>query len=77
MANLTHEERRALQLLARSPDGCTTSIMMAHGFKPEILADLVRHGLAVAKPETVRAWETSIEVVWMRITAAGRKAIAE
>jgi hypothetical protein len=75
MAKLTDEQRPALQLLARSPDGCTTSIMMAHGFKPEILADLVRRGLAVAKPKTVRAGETSIEVVWMHITAAGRKAI--
>jgi uncharacterized metal-binding protein len=77
MAKLTDEQRRALQLLARCPDGCTTSIMMAHGFKPEILADLVRHGLAVSKPKTVLAGETPVEVVWMHITEAGRKAIAE
>jgi hypothetical protein len=51
--------------------------MMAHGFKPEILADLVRHGLAVSKPKTVLAGETPVEVVWMHITEAGRKAIAE
>jgi hypothetical protein len=77
MAKLSDEERRALSLLAGSPNGCTTSIMMAHGLTPEILADLVRRSLAATKPETVRAGGTSTEVVKMHITAAGRKAIAE
>jgi hypothetical protein len=77
MAKLSDEEQRALSLLAGSPDGCTTSIMMAHGFTPETLADLVRHSLAATRPETVRTGGTSIEIVKMHITAAGRKAIAE
>jgi hypothetical protein len=33
--------RRALELLAASGDGCTEAIMIAHGFKIEILDDLV------------------------------------
>jgi hypothetical protein len=41
MAKLSDEQQRALKLLAGSPDGCTTSIMMAHGFTPELLAALV------------------------------------
>jgi hypothetical protein len=73
---LSTEQRRALKLLAGSPDGCTMSIMLAHGLKPELLADLVRGGLATAKPETVRAGGKSIEVVRMLITDAGRQAIA-
>jgi hypothetical protein len=52
------------------------SIMLAHGLKPELLADLVRGGFATAKPETVRAGGKSIEVVRMTITDAGRRALA-
>ena len=37
----------ALQLLKDAgPGGCTESIMLAHGFKIELLARLVREGLA-------------------------------
>jgi hypothetical protein len=38
------DRRRALRVLADSPDGCTESLMMAHGFTMELLADLVRDG---------------------------------
>jgi hypothetical protein len=69
------DQRQALKLLAGSPDGCTTSIMLAHGLKPELLADLVRGGLATTKPETVRTSGDSIEIVRMTITDAGRLAI--
>jgi hypothetical protein len=34
MAKLSKEKRRALQLLARSLDGCTEALMMAYGFAP-------------------------------------------
>jgi hypothetical protein len=27
-----HRRRRALELLAASPDGCTEAVMLAHGF---------------------------------------------
>jgi hypothetical protein len=74
---LNDEQRLALRLLAGSPEGCTTSIMMAHGFTPETLADLVRHGIAATKPETLHISGKSIEIVRMHITEAGRKAIAE
>jgi hypothetical protein len=65
---MSPEQRRALKLLAGSPDGCTMSIM---------LADLVCGGLASTEPETVRSGRRSIEVVRMRITAAGRRALAD
>ena len=36
--------RRALELLAASPDGCTEAIMLAHGFTVEMLVELIRAG---------------------------------
>jgi hypothetical protein len=69
------DQQRALKLLAGSPDGCTMSIMLAHGLKPELLANLVRGDLATTKPETVRTGEKAIELVRMMITDAGRNAI--
>jgi hypothetical protein len=77
MAKLSDERRRVPLILAGSPDGCTMSLMMAHRIIPELLADLVRAGLAVSKPTTVRAGKTPIEVVRMHISEVGRKAIAE
>jgi hypothetical protein len=75
--SLTGEQRRALQVLARSPNGCTEALMMAHGFEIEILGQLVLCGLAVAVDQTTRAGRRRIKVTCLRITAAGRKAIAE
>ena len=40
------ECRRALALLAESPDGCTRAIMLAHGFSLALTASLIRGGLA-------------------------------
>jgi hypothetical protein len=48
------DRRRALGLLAASRDGCTEALMLAHGFTVEMLADLVRAGLATAKVERER-----------------------
>jgi hypothetical protein len=67
----------ALQLLKDAgPGGCTESIMLAHGFKIELLAGLVREGLASAAPQSVHAGGRSIEVVRLQITGAGRRALA-
>ena len=74
---LSPEQRRALELLAAAgARGCTESIMLAHGFKLAMLAELVRNGWVTAAPETVRAGGRSIEVARMRITEAGRRALA-
>ena len=73
--SITAEQRRALRLLAGSPHGCTEAIMLAHGFKTELLAVLVRDGLAAAEPGTVRTGRRQIEVVWVMITDAGRRAL--
>src|SRR5258707_6472152 len=63
------EQRRALRLLAISPFGATEAIMHAHGFTRQMLAKLVRAGLATAQSETGKA----IAVGRIRITDAGRR----
>jgi hypothetical protein len=77
MAKLSDERRRALQLMARSPNGCTEALMMAYGFPIAMLGDLVMAGLAVATPQETSAGRKPMLVVWMTITEAGRKAMAE
>jgi hypothetical protein len=71
------EQRRALQMLAGSPLGATEALFLAHGFTIEVLAELVRAGLATATSERVRSGSGGklIEVTRVRITEAGRRAL--
>jgi hypothetical protein len=43
--------RRALELLAASPDGATEAILVAHGFTIDLLVELVRAGVPTANPK--------------------------
>jgi hypothetical protein len=61
------ERRRALELLAASPDGCTAAILLAHGFKSDRLVELINAGLA--------SGDRAMEVTRVRITDAGRQAL--
>jgi hypothetical protein len=70
------DRRRALKLLAASPDGCTEAIMLAHGFTIDMLVDMTRAGFATAQAECTQAGGRAIEVTRMRITDAGRRALA-
>jgi hypothetical protein len=69
--------RRALELLAASRDGCSEAIMLAHGFTVDVLAEIVRAGLAMASVERMVAGGKRIEVIRVRITEAGRRALAD
>src|ERR1700730_15178012 len=71
------QRRRALELLETSIDGCTEAIMLAYGFKTELLVELVNAGLATASIEGTVAGTRRIEVTRMRITAAGRRALTK
>jgi hypothetical protein len=64
------------RFLAAAPNGATEAILLAHGFTIEMLTILVRDRLATATPETVHAGKRPIEVVRVRITDAGRLALA-
>jgi hypothetical protein len=76
MAALSDEELRALRLLARYPSGCTEQVMLANGFTPDQIANLVFGGLAKREVRNVALGGRQLKVVRMEITAAGRKAIA-
>jgi hypothetical protein len=65
--------RRALELLAASPGGCTEAIMVAHGFAVEQMVELIRAGLASVKSERMMAGTHPIMVAQVRITEAGRR----
>jgi hypothetical protein len=56
--SLTAEQRRALALLARNTHGATEALMLAHGFRREMLAGLVPAGLATVVTETMGAGRT-------------------
>ena len=45
------QRRRALELLEASIDGCTEAIMLAYGFKTELLVELVNAELATSTIE--------------------------
>jgi hypothetical protein len=47
-----------------------------HDFKRHVLAGLARRKLAAAEREAMMAGRKAVEVVRMRITAAGRRAVA-
>ena len=73
----TSERQRALQLLARSPAGCTETLMLAHGFSAEMLGRLVIDGFASVERGTMLAGERQLTVRWMEITEFGLAAISD
>jgi hypothetical protein len=67
---------RALELLASCKDGCPEGILRAHGFEISDMVELVRVGLATATAERVVAGSLKFEVARLRISEAGRRALA-
>jgi hypothetical protein len=70
------DRRRALELLAASRDGCTEAIMLAHGFSIDMMVELIKAGLATAQTERIVAGDYRGERARLRITEAGRRALA-
>jgi hypothetical protein len=67
---------RALTLLADRPEGYPETLMLAQGFGPAVIAELIEAGLARAKTERVRTGPGGrIRVTRVRITDAGREAL--
>jgi hypothetical protein len=72
---LSGEARRALKILADSPDGANQALLVyGHGFKRQTLAGLIPAGFATAECDVVKTGEKTIEIIKVRITAAGRQA---
>jgi putative heme iron utilization protein len=77
MATLNDEQKRALQLLARHPDGCAEAVLLAEGFSVGQLAVLVVDGFAKMHRTPTDVDGRQKNVIWMEITEEGRNAIAE
>ena len=70
------DRRRALELLAASPDCCTEAVMFANGFTAELLPELVRAGLASAHAERMVGDGKMTEVARVKISEAGWQTLA-
>jgi hypothetical protein len=75
---LSAEQRRALEMLATAgPHGCTGAAMFARGFTIDMLADLVRDGLATARRETLKVGRRNITIARVWIADAGERALRD
>jgi hypothetical protein len=70
------DRQRALALLASCRDGCTEAILTAHGFSIAQMVELVQAGLATPTADRIVAGGRTMEVARVRITDAGRRALA-
>jgi hypothetical protein len=74
--SLSKERRRAFTLLARTHGTTEETLVLAYGFDRIIVATLVDTGLTTAHREIVAGpGRTRTEVVHIRISDAGRRAI--
>ena len=74
---LARNQRRALMMLALAMDGRTETLMNARGFSPELIAELVRAGLASTQVGQIDMGQRTVNVARVRITHAGRQALAK
>jgi hypothetical protein len=76
-ASARREQRRALEMLARTPRGLTEHFLLAHGFSVEMLSSLVLAELAIVVNEPMMAHRgATVMVERIRITNAGRMSLA-
>jgi hypothetical protein len=73
---MTNDERRLLELLAASLNGTTDALLVAQGFKLDMMVGLVRAGFAMALPERTFAGGKPVDRTRVKITEAGRRARA-
>jgi hypothetical protein len=67
--------RRALQIIAANPDGCTEAMLAALDISADVLIELVRGGLVIARRETVVEEDSVDEVTKVWITEAGKQVL--
>jgi hypothetical protein len=73
---MTEDQRRLLEILAASDaDGCTDVLLLRHGIPIEMIAEVVRAGLATAQPGRLLYGE--VVDTKLLITDAGRWALAK
>jgi hypothetical protein len=74
---MSTDERRLLELLAGSADGSTDALLVADGFALKVILGSIGGGLATTMPERTFAAGKPVEVTRLRITDAGRRALAD
>ena len=73
MPKLDAEHGRALAPLACRTDGCTEAVLLARGFMPELITDLVRAGLATSRPKRMIVVGNAVSVTRIKVTESGRE----
>jgi hypothetical protein len=75
--HLSTEQRQALALLVSAPRGLTAlTLMRVYGITSDLLTGLVRDGFVEVVTGTARVGGRTIQVDRVRITDAGRNALA-
>jgi hypothetical protein len=69
------EQRRALAMVAQSPEGTSAALLLALGFGQELIDALAEAGLVTLHSDFVKARHRPVEVVHVKITDAGRAAL--
>ena len=75
MGEAADERKRALRILARSPNGCIEALMLADGFERAMLGKLRCMASRKSRTHDTMAGSRRMKVVRIQITDAGRKAI--
>src|SRR4029079_9659599 len=68
--------RRALEFIAAHPDGCTEALLAAENIPADILIELVRSGLAIARNVRLDDEDGTVQVTTVWITEAGHHVLA-
>jgi hypothetical protein len=68
--------RRALELIAAHPNGCTEFVLAAENIPANVLIELVRNGLVVARNERIDDEADAIETTRVRISETGMRVLA-
>jgi TolB-like protein len=73
---LNAEQRRALEILSTAGlHGCTGTALFARGLTIDMLAELVRDGLATARRETLKVGKRKVTIARVWIAEAGKRAL--
>ena len=68
--------RLALEIISAHPDGCTEAMLAAYDIPADVLIDLVRSGLAIARNVRLDDEDGTVEVTTVWITEAGQHVLA-
>ena len=69
-------DRNALELIAAHPHGCTEAVLAAENIPADVLIELVRSGLVIARNERLDDEEGAVETTRVWINEAGMRVLA-